>query len=130
VPKDLQGWKWLCRAFGLCDRGLFLNSRNKIDAHFLRQPASSMNDIVNLFLNSTRAPNQRVSRRAKLRPYLDMWTVDDTTPGHVTAVESASLRQNLVDVESLAMSQAAGCTVVDEVTADGGAIELGRLVFN
>lgn len=130
MPKDLQGWKWLCRAFGPCERGLFLNIRNRIDAHFLGQPASLMKDIVNLFLNSTRAPNKWVSLRETLRPYLDLWTVDDTTPGHVTAVESASLRRNLEDNEGLAMAQAAGCSVVDKVTADGEAIKLGRLVFN
>jgi len=128
--KALPGWKWLCRVFGLCERGLFLNSRNKFEAQFLGQPASLMKDTVNLFLNSTRAPNQWVSRRVTLRPYLDLWTVDDTTPGHVTAVELASLRQTLEDVEGLAMAQAAGCTVVDKVTADGEVIKLGRLVFN
>jgi len=128
--KALPGWKWLCRAFGLCERGLFLNSRNKFDAQFLGQPASLMKDTVNLFLNSTRAPNQWVSRRVTLRPYLDLWTVDDMTPGHITAVELASLRQRLEDVEGLAMAQAAGCTVVDKVTADGEVIKLGRLVFN
>ena len=125
----LSGWKWLCGVFGLCGRGLFLNSRNRFDFQVLGQPSSLVASVINLHLNVGRVANQWVSRRVTMRKDLDLWTFDASTPGHVTAAELAALRTRLLTPDGQALLQVSRCKVVAGLTPSGAPTDMCRLEF-
>jgi len=128
--QPLQGWLWLCRVLKVCDRGLFLTGRTKDKNQFIGQPTTVQAVQFLRQANPLGFP-QWSSRRFVLRPFLDLWSVDVSSPGAPTAVELAKLRELLGTEQGAALAMAANCTVEAGTAGFGGAFTTwSKLVFN
>jgi len=127
---SLDGWLWLCRLCGVCDRGLFLVGRILPEHQFAGQPSSvNCGELVKGF--NPEGGAMWGSRRFAMRPELDLWDVDLTGPGSPSAEDLAMLRAVLGTSEGVEHAAAAGFTVAAGPAGLGGApTATSKLVFD
>jgi len=123
----MDGWLWLCRAYGLCSHGLFLLARVMFEHQLGGQPPSIPDWLLER-LNPTKS-HQWLSRRLVMRLFLDLW-VTDGLPGCLSVAELASLRSNLGTENGRAAARAARCTIVEGLSPSGHYTTMARLEFD
>jgi len=123
----MDGWLWLCRAYGLCDRGLFLLARVMFDHQIGGQPPSIPDWLLER-LNPAKG-HQWLSRRLIMRLFLDLW-VSDGLPGCLSVAELAFVRSILGTEEGRVAARDARCTIVEGLTPSGEYTRMARLEFD
>jgi len=127
---SMNGWLWLCRLCGVCDRGLFLVGRILPEHQFVGQPSSiNCTDLVNCF-NPSGGP-MWTSRRFSMRHELDLWDVDLSGPGSPSVEDLAMVREVLRTEDGKKLATAAGCSVMAGTAGrGGGSTTASKLVFD